>query len=132
MFDNAKKLDTGNEKRINRIVKSIFFSVLLTLICLFIYSILLTYTNIPETTIPIAIISISSMSILVFSVICMLKIKNNGIINGGIIGFVYMFIIYLLSSIVQTGFSLNSYSIIMIISGVFCGMIGGIIGVNIK
>lgn len=132
MFDNTKKLESGSKERINRIIKSVVFSVLLTLILLFVYSILLTYTHIPESTMKVAVIVISSISILVFSILCMLKIKNNGIINGGIIGFSYMLIIYLLSSIVQTGFALNTYSIIMIISGTFCGMLGGIIGVNIK
>jgi len=63
---------------------------------------------------------------------CMLKIKNNGIINGGIIGLLYISIIYIISSIVQTGFRLDLYSIVMIIASVLCGMLGGIIGVNIK
>jgi len=132
MSNNTTKTELGNKEKVSRVTKSILFSVLLTLILLFIYSILLLYTDISESTIPVAIISISGTSILIFSIICMLKIKNNGIIHGGIIGLIYMLIIYLLSSIVQTGFNLNVYSIIMIIAGILCGMIGGIIGVNIK
>lgn len=132
MFDNTKKIELENKQKFTRIMKSILFSILLTLILLFGYSILLAYTSIPESTIPIAIISISAISILIFAIICMLKIKNNGIINGGIIGLAYMLIIYLLSSIVQTGFNLDLYSVIMILVGISCGMLGGIIGVNIK
>ncbi|MBR6504699.1 MAG: TIGR04086 family membrane protein [Clostridia bacterium] len=131
-MENTKNIEIESKEKIIRIAKSIIFSVVFTLILLFAYSILLSYSSISETTIPIAIIAISSISILTFSIICMLKIKNNGIINGGIIGLFYMLIIYLLSSIVQTGFGLNLNSIIMIISGVICGMLGGIIGVNIK
>ena len=129
---NGFKTELGNKHCFTMIVKSIAFSVVLTLVLLFAYSVLLSYTNVPETTIPIAIIFISGLSIFGFSIIGMLKIKNNGIIHGGIIGLIYMLIIYLLSSIVQTGFNLNVYSIIMIIAGILCGMIGGIIGVNIK
>jgi len=132
MFNNANKIELDNRKIASRITKSIIFSIVLTLGLLFIYAILLAYTNLPETTMNIVTICISGISILIFSLICMLKIKNNGIIYGGIIGLIYMFIIYLLSSIVQTGFSFNIYSIIMIVAGIFCGMLGGIIGVNIK
>lgn len=60
------------------------------------------------------------------------KIKKNGIINGGVIGFIYILLIYLISSITGVGFSININSIIMIICAVLAGMVGGIIGVNIK
>ncbi len=43
------------------------------------------------------------------------KIKKNGIINGGVIGFIYILLIYLISSITGVGFSININSIIMII-----------------
>lgn len=132
MSNYSNKLEDGNTKRFLIIVKSILLSVLLTLILLFVFSIILAYTNISENTIPYGIIFTSALSILISSVLCMLKIKNNGIIYGGIIGMTYMLLIYLLSSIVQTGFELNLFSIIMIIAGCLCGMLGGIIGVNIK
>lgn len=132
MLEKLNKIESENKQKITILIKTILFSILLTLILLFLYSILLSYTRVPESTIPIIIIIISGVSILISSIVCMLKIKNNGIVNGGIIGLIYMLVIYLLSSIVQTGFNLNIYSIIMIIVGVLCGMIGGIIGVNIK
>lgn len=53
-------------------------------------------------------------------------------INGGIIGFLYMISLYLLSSTLGTGFSLNTNAIIMMILGIIAGMIGGIVGVNIR
>ena len=60
------------------------------------------------------------------------KIKKNGILNGGIIGLIYILFIYFASSITGNGFGLNVYSIIMIILGILAGMIGGIVGVNLK
>lgn len=114
------------------ICKGIVCSIFLTLVLLFIFSIILTYTNIDESTIPIIIIMATVISILVGSSISTIKIKKNGILNGGIIGLIYILIIYLISSIVQTGFTLNMYSIIMISLSIVAGMIGGIVGVNIK
>ena len=41
-----------------------------------------------------------------------------------------MITIYLLSSILVSGFEMNMQSAIMIAASIFAGMIGGIIGVN--
>ena len=60
------------------------------------------------------------------------SIKKNGILNGGIIGLTYMLLIYLTSSILNSGFMLNIYSIFMIIIGIAAGMVGGIVGVNLR
>ena len=114
------------------IFKGIMLSFVLTLIFLFLFSIVLTYSNLSESSIPAVIILVTVISILIGSSISTTKIKKNGIVNGGIIGLIYIFIIYLISSIVQTGFILNIYSIIMITVSIVAGMIGGIVGVNIK
>ena len=60
----------------------------------------------------------------------MLNLRKNGIINGALVGILYIFLIYFLSSIIEKDFSLNTYSIIMLISSIFIGALGGIIGVN--
>lgn len=121
-----------NKNSFMNIFKGIVLSFILTLVLLFIYSIILTYTSISENTIAPVIIVITIVSILIGSSISTTKIKKNGILNGGIIGLIYISFIYLISSIVQTGFGLNIYSIIMIAFSVLAGMIGGIVGVNIK
>ena len=56
--------------------------------------------------------------------------KKNGMLNGALIGGIYLLSIYLLSGIINHNFSLTMQSIIIIISGMICGMFGGIIGVN--
>lgn len=114
------------------IFKGVIISFILTLIILFLFSLLLTYTNLNESMIPPVIIVVTVISILVGSSLSTIKIKKNGIVNGGIIGLTYILFIYLVSSIVRTGFGLNMYSIIMIVLSIFAGMIGGIVGVNIK
>ena len=116
----------------NNIFKGIIISFILTLLLLFLFSIILTYTNIDENTIAPVIIIVTVISILIGSSISTTKIKKNGIVNGGIIGLIYILTIYIISSLTRTGFSLNVYSIIMIIFSIMAGMIGGIVGVNIK
>ena len=53
-------------------------------------------------------------------------------LNGGEIGGIYLLIIYTISSILNWKFNLNIQSIIMILVGTTFGILGGVIGVNIK
>ena len=119
------------DKNIIRIIKGSVFSILITLILLFIYAILLTSTNIPESTMSVVVITITGISILIGSSISSFKIKKRGIVNGGLVGLIYIITIYLISSIALMGFSMNITSTIMLTVAIVIGMIGGIIGVNL-
>lgn len=128
---NIENRGNGTDN-LKRIIKGSVFSILLTIVLLFIFSILLTYTNINENITPIVLIAITALSILIGSIISSLHISKNGIINGALVGIIYIAFIYLLSSIIIGNFSLNTYSLIMIIASILAGAIGGIIGINQK
>lgn len=115
-----------------RIVKGSITSIIITLILLFIFAILLTYTNIQENVISPVVIVITAISILIGSSVSTLKIKKNGLLNGALVGIIYILTIYLLSSITGSGFSCNINTIIMMVSSIIAGMLGGIIGVNLN
>lgn len=114
------------------ISKGVIISILFTIIALSIFSILLVKTNISEETIDIVIPVITCVSILVGSSISMNRVKKNGLVNGAIIGAMYISIIYLISSIVNSNFTINRASIIMMTLGIIGGVLGGIVGINIK
>ena len=114
------------------IIKGVVISLIFTMIFLFIFSILLTYTNISESFITPVIIVITAISIFIGSSIGNIKMKKNGLLNGALIGGMYLLTIYLLSGIMNQDYSLSTASIIIIIAGMICGMFGGIIGVNKK
>lgn len=114
------------------IIKGIGISFLITVILLFIFSVILTYTNVNENTITPVVIIVTSISILIGSSIGNMSIKKNGLLNGALIGGGYILLIYLISSLLNWKFGLNMQSIIMIISGMLFGILGGIVGVNKK
>ena len=129
---NVSENISENGNNIKKVIKGSAFSIIITLIGLLIYSIILSYTRVSESTIPTIVIIITAISILIGSTISTSNIKKNGIINGMFVGLIYIAIIYLLSSIVTGNFLLNITSIIMIITSVLTGALGGIIGVNKK
>lgn len=124
------RVNEDNSNNFIKILKGSVISIIATLVLLIIYAALLTYTNINENTMPTTIIAITALSILIGSEITTDRIKKNGIINGGFVGIIYIAILYLISSIVTKNFSLNNYSIIMILTSILIGGLGGIIGVN--
>lgn len=129
---NMSENISENGNNIKKVIKGSAFSIIITLIGLLVYSIILSYTSVSESTIPTIVIIITAISILIGSTISTSNIKKNEIINGMFVGLIYIAIIYLLSSIVTGNFLLNITSIIMIITSVLTGALGGIIGVNKK
>lgn len=118
-------------KNIKTILISVAFSYLVTFLFILIYSAVLANTNVSESTIPTCLFIIGMISVFISSSFAVIKIKKNGLKNGGIVGLLYVFILYLLSSIYSTGFALTKYSIATIIFYILLGMLGGIIGVNL-
>ena len=114
------------------ILKGVIISLLFTVVCLFIFSCLLVYTNISENLMQPVVIVVTGISILIGSSIGNRTTDKNGILNGAIVGVVYILCIYLISSIINGNFLFNMQSLIMIATGVIAGAVGGIIGVNIK
>lgn len=127
-MNSVSKVDKNN--RFVLIAKGYAFSLIISLISLFIYATILVNTNIQENTIKPVVIIITGISILIGSSISSSKIKKNGIINGICVGGLYLSSLYILSSIAFCGFLFNLTSVIMIGIGIILGGIGGIIGVN--
>ena len=119
-------------ERIKSICVSLIVSFILTIISILFFSMLLVKTNISENMINGVIIVISSISILIGASVSAIKFKKNGWINGAIISSIYIMILYILSSLINNSFEINKSSIFMIIFGLMLGIIGGIIGVNVK
>ena len=97
-----------NTNSIFHLIKGIGISYMITFILLFLFSVLLTYTNIGETMIAPVILMITVISILIY---------------GGLIGFIYIMSLYIISSLIQTGFMVNVYAILMIVFSILAGMI---------
>ncbi len=128
----------NNEERSNKnsnfinVARGSIIAITITLVCLVIFSVILANTEVAESAINPVIILVTAVSIFVGSIMSVSRISKRGIINGGIVGMIYFLAIYILSGIVNSNFSINISGIILIICGILAGMLGGIVGVNIK
>lgn len=113
-------------------LKEIILSIGISLGLIFILSLIISQTTITEDVITPAIILISTFSIIIGAIGVSKNKKKKGIINGALLGFIYMFSMYILSSIVLKDFSISAKMLVMILTGIIGGAIGGIIGVNLK
>lgn len=131
---NKKVEDKTKEKNNNmvKIIKGSIIAMIITMIALTVYAAILAYTSVSETTMVPVVLTITGISILIGSSMSSISIKKQGIMNGGFVGLIYIIFLYVLSSIVSVGFELNMNAIIMLIVAILTGMIGGIIGVNMK
>ncbi len=118
-------------KNLIRVIKGSIFAIIISLVLLLIYAVLLTCTDLSETTMAPVVITISAISILIGSSISSFNIKKQGMLNGALVGLIYILFIYILSSMLFSGFMIGTKSVIMIVSGIVAGMIGGIVGVNL-
>ena len=129
-MNNLDKNET--KENLIRIIKGSGIALGITILLLFIFAILLTYTNIQESAMIPVVVIITAISILIGSSLSTLRIKKNGLLNGALVGVIYILLIYIISSLTGSGFSLNIMSVIMLVSSIIAGMIGGIIGVNLN
>ena len=111
------------ENKFISIIKGVIISFLLTTVFLTIFAILLVYTDLQETTIKPVIITVTEISILIGSSFATRKIKKNGLINGAVIGGTYIFILYIISSVLNATFSISLASLVMIAVGIFGGIV---------
>lgn len=120
-----------NKNKFVLIGKGVVLGYIFMLLEIFIYSILLVYTAIPESSMSVCIFVFSLLSVFLASSMVSIKIKENGMKNGGIVGFLYIILVYIIGGLISGNFSLTSNVITTIIFNILLGMIGGIVGVNL-
>ncbi|MBR2289573.1 MAG: TIGR04086 family membrane protein [Clostridia bacterium] len=112
--------------------KSLLVEMLISIVGLFVLALILSRTSVSDTIMGNAIIGISAFAIAFGGLLASRKLEMKGILCGALQGVLYMLLLYLISSIACGSFALKVEGIVMILVGIVCGGIGGIIGANLK
>lgn len=111
-------------------IKEAIFSVILTVVLIFIISLLMAFTSLEERFINPLVIGAVSLSLLICAYRIAKNKKEKGILYGVGLGIIYMVILYMASVFISFDFSLSLNSLIMIVIGIIGGAVGGVLGVN--
>jgi putative membrane protein (TIGR04086 family) len=132
--ESAQNLKSNLNERLNivRITKGILLSYIITIPLFLIFSFILTYSDFPEKYVSPIVIVVTIASILLAGAFSTRGMKSKGWLNGGLVGFIYIFVLYLFSSIVSSNFGIDKRVLSMFMIGILAGSIGGIIGINLK
>jgi putative membrane protein (TIGR04086 family) len=114
------------------VLKGILVGYVITIPAFMLFALILANTDFPQKLITPAVVLTTIISVLTAGSISTRGLKNKGWLNGSIVGFIYMLILYLLSSLIYRNFAIDKYVVTMAVIGILTGAIGGIIGINIK
>jgi putative membrane protein (TIGR04086 family) len=114
------------------VLKGILAAYIITIPAFMLFALILSNTDYPQKLITPAVVITTVISVLTAGAVSTRGLKNKGWLNGSIVGFIYMLILYLLSSLIYRNFSIDNYVVTMTVIGILTGAIGGIIGINIK
>lgn len=114
------------------LVKGLVVSYGLTLIIIVIISLLLTYTSVKESSIAVLNTITMIASISIGSIYLTLKVGEKGWLNGGLMGILYFLVLLLLNYAFAKPFNVDLYSTSKFIISIVTGVIGGMIGINLK
>lgn len=119
-------------EKIKYILKGVIGSLVLTFIFIVIFSFILANTDLNDNYIKPVLVGLTFFSIAINSFLSLKKLKSKGLVSGLIIGLIYCMLLIISSSILNKGIVFSVYSYVQIIFCLLSGMLGGILGVNVK
>ena len=114
------------------LLKGVVLSFSTTLILIVLMSIILTYSNLSEGVIPVVNSIIMILSIALGSIYMSLKVNKNGWLNGAVVGLLYIIILIIIGSIFIDTFKLDSFILLRAVISIITGIVGGMIGINLR
>lgn len=116
--------------KINLIFKGCIFSLISTLILVFLVSLLYYFSNVSDNIINIILFSITVISVFLGGLITAKKAESRGLIYGLFSSVAYFIIIFAVSIIINKQANFTPHFLSMLFAGLASGMLGGIVGVN--
>lgn len=128
---NAKAASADGMSLIS-VLKGILAAYIITIPAFMLFALILTNTDFPQKLISPAVVVTTVISVLTAGSVSTKGLKSRGWLNGSIVGIIYMFVLYIVSSLIFKDFTIDRYVITMTVIGILTGAIGGIVGINIK
>ncbi len=128
----AKRLRSkymGGRSRWYYLFRGIFSSVLITVPCIVILSLIMMYSDFTDEYISTPVLISVPLCVVFSSFLSTLGSKNSGWINGTITGALYAAVVYVVRSVLVGGLYIDFSTVLLFIGFALIGSIGGIAGI---
>ena len=133
MYENVKTVNEGGfSNTVLGFLKGVLIASLFTLAVFLLSAVILSYTSMPESAIGYISYVTQAIGATISGFIPAKKTGVKGLVTGGVSAFLYMLILWLISSLAADGFYFGKHVITMFILSLVFGALGGIMGVNFK
>lgn len=119
-------------KKATYLLKALGYSYLITIICVLMYNLVLTYTSVSASTIPLMTSIIVTLSIACAGFYMGYKNGSNGFVYGILAGALYVLFMIIMYFLAKENLKFEMNMLYKMLLNVLSGGIGGIIGVNMK
>ena len=112
-------------------LKNTVIGFVLTIVLLFSVSVIGVFASFPEAVMKLLVSVVTYTAIGICGFFAARHIRRGGLVSGAISGLIYTIVLYLIGSIINGDFSLNSSSALFALFSVLSGALGGIVGINL-
>ncbi len=128
MKASAEKSGPG----IGRCLINLVTAYAVTVVLVMLFALLLCYTDIGEEWVSRGARIITLFSVALAGALCAGSGRRSGWLIGGVSGALYMLVLYALGYIIFGELELSLASALRVLYGLLAGVVGGIIGINMK
>ena len=129
---SIQNTDIRNTTLPRALIKGLIVSVSVTLLALIILSLVITYTPLSEAFADIAVAVITYIADAAGSFSAARGTSGKGWLTGILSALVYIFMMWLVSTLIQGNVHTDSSNILHILISIVCGAFGGIVGINVS
>lgn len=124
--------DTGIASGIIFMLKTVLFSYLVSVVLLFLASILATFQAFSDQLIAIIANSVTALGVFLCGFISGRHFASRGLIFGAICGIIYALLLLIIGNIASGTMSFGRDALTALAIGILCGAVGGIVGINTR
>lgn len=114
------------------LLRSLVFAFIFSLICFFLLALVLSFSNLSESIIRPSSYIIMIISIVFGSGYVTRRVEKNGWLYGGITGLLYVLILIIIGAFTGKGLILDTFLISRLFMGAITGIVGGMLGINLR
>lgn len=112
--------------------RGLLLAVAFTLVAFLVCACILAYTAVSQGAIPVIATATQALGALIAGFCTARRKGSSGLLLGLLAGVGYMLILWVIAILAGDGFSIGAHSLSMLLFSALGGVVGGVVGVNLK